>query len=86
MLQLIQQDLRSLDSRLSREARVAAFIVVAALVLGAWFLGIEFWTKRVGMKWSIPNVKRPRWEIVAVIISIVFICYLASLLERYRKK
>ena len=65
--------------------KTAGLIVGVVLIVVAWCLGAEWWATRVVLKWSIPNVKRPRQEILAVILGIVFICYMVGVVDRYRK-
>ena len=65
--------------------KTAGLIVGVAIIFGAWYVGAECWNTRVLIKWSIPNVKRPRMEIMAVILGIVVIMYIVWVIERCRK-
>ena len=81
-LRIIWKDILWLNSRLAPAMKIAGLILVIAVILLAWYQGAEYWAERVGTKYR----SRPqRGGIVAVGLGILFLCYIGSVLDRYRK-
>ena len=82
LLRIIWKDILWLNS-LTPAVKIAVLIVAIALILGAWYLGAEWWTTPVlFFEYKPPT---PPLEIAAVILAITFICYLSWVIDRYRK-
>ena len=84
LLRFIWQDLRWLNS-FGPAFKVAGLILGVSLIVGAWYMGAEFWTKpRIfilnGMAREAPLV-----ETVGVFFDIFVIVYIVGLIERDRR-
>ena len=82
MWPIIRKDLLSL-SRLPRWAKIALLISGILLVAGAWYPGAEWWLKGVTARYS--TRPQPRYGIMVVLLGILILCYIVSVIERYRK-
>ena len=81
-LRIIWKDILSFNSRLPAAVKIASLILVIALIVGAWYLGAEYWAERVDTKYR----SRPqRGGIVGVALGISFLIYIVSVVDRYRK-
>ena len=63
--------------------KVAGLVFGIALIVGAWYLGAEWWITPIRLKDRARPA--PRLEVAAVILSIVFLIYIADAIERYRQ-
>lgn len=79
-LRIIWKDILRLNS-LRPAVKIPGLIVLLGLVVGGWYLGREWWAKKeyIG-KGGARFV--PRWEFWSVVLGIIFICYLAGVIER----
>jgi hypothetical protein len=81
-LRLIWKDIRSL----SLAVKIAGLGFGIALIVSVWYLGVDWWTRPVNVApWYVPPRLRPRLEFYGVILFIIVVCYLVSLVGRYRK-
>jgi hypothetical protein len=64
--------------------KIAGLIFGIALIVGAWYLGTEWWTTPVTfvVKGMARNPKPPLLEIVAVIVAIICIVYITYVIDR----
>ena len=82
LLRFIWQDLRWLNS-FSRTVKIAGLILGVVLIVGAWYLGADFWTRP---RTSILRAREvPLVETVGVIIDIMVVTYIVGLIERDRR-
>ena len=79
---IIQEDILRLNS-LRPAVKIACLIFVILLIGGACYLGAEWWKTSVVGRYR--TYRAPRWELPLVVLGIIFICYIISLIERYRK-
>lgn len=79
LLRLIRNDISWLNSRF---AAIGAILGIG-LILGVWYAGKEWWLAPMTLRWAI---RRPsRLEVTAVILTIIFICYIVSAIDRARR-
>ena len=85
LLRFIWKDIRSLN-RLSPAVKIAGLIVGIIVVLGACYLGAEWWTTPVTFRGKTLRNRpaTPPLELAGVILGILFIMYIAWVIERYR--
>ena len=76
LLRIIRNDFLWLNSRF---AAIGAILGIG-LILGAWYLGKEWWLTPITLKWAIR--RPPRLEVIAAILGVVFISYVVTVLER----
>lgn len=82
-LRVIWKDMLWLHTRFSPAAKIADVVFGVVLILGAWYLGAEFWMKRVS--WQ--KFPRPytQLEELLVWLGLFLVFYIISVIERYRK-
>ena len=82
LIRFIWEDIQSLSLAMN----IAGSVFGIALIVGAWCLGAEWWTRRVNVApWYVQPRMRPRLEYFGVILGLVFLCYIAYVIDRYRK-
>ena len=86
LLRIIRNDIQWLNSR-PPAAKIVALIVGIVLIVGAWYMGAEWWTTPVLFKIKELRYRppTPRLELTAVVLGIILICYLFSVIDRYRR-
>jgi TRAP-type C4-dicarboxylate transport system permease small subunit len=72
-----------LKSRLSPAVRIAGLIFGIILIVGAWYLGAEWWNAPMMGRYD--TRPSPRWELPIAMLGIVFIVYIAYVIDRDRK-
>ena len=81
-LRVIWKDMLWLNS-LSPIVKIVAVVLAIVLIFGAWYLGVDWWTTEVSTA-KVPR-PHPRWESVLVVSGIFLVCYIVSVVDRYRK-
>lgn len=64
--------------------KIPGVIFLLGLIVGGWYLGREWWNVK-GFIGKGGARLVPRWEFWSVVLGIIFICYLASVIERGAK-
>ena len=84
LLRFIWQDLRWLDS-FGPALKVAGLVLGVALIVGAWYMGAEFWTRP--RRFILNGMARdaPLVETIGVFVDIFVIVYIVGLIERDRR-
>lgn len=81
-LKIIWKDIQRLNSQLSPAVKIAGLILVLVLIYWAWYQGAEYWGERVTTRYR----SRPqRGVMVGAALGVMFLCYIISVIERYRK-
>ena len=78
---IIWKDILSLNSKLAPAVKIAGLIFVIALIVGAFYLGAEWWSVPILHK----GQYHPRGRVAGVILIIIFIVYFTHVIDRYRK-
>ena len=61
-------------------------LVVIALVVRVWYVGVGWWTRPVNVApWYVQPRMRPRLEFYGVLVGLALLCYIIYAAERYRK-
>lgn len=82
LLRFIWKDILSLSSAV----KIAGLVFVVALIIGAWYMGAEWWKAPVIGRYDTYNTRpSTRLEFWGVILGIVFLVYVAYAIDRYRK-
>lgn len=84
ILRTFKKDLAWLNS-FRMDAKVAGLIIVFALLLVAWFLGLEWWTKVVIFAPNKMAREAPRYEIASVFLAAIVLMYVVNVIGRTRK-
>ena len=82
LLRLIWKDILRLNSYLRPAAKIAVLIFLIALMVGAWYLGKEWWMTPMFMK----GEYRPRVGVIVGFLWVCLILYLAFLAGRDRNR
>ena len=81
-LRFIWRDVQSLRPA----TKIAGLVIGVALIVGACYLGLEWWTRPVNVApWYVQPRMRPRVELFGVIFGLVLLTYLSYAADRYRK-
>ena len=79
-LRFIWKDVMSLRPAM----KFAGLVFGVAFIVGAWFLGAEWWTTPVNFVVKGMARKSPPLEIMAVVVATILIVYIAYAADRYR--
>lgn len=63
--------------------KVTALVCGIALIVGAWYLGTEWWMATVTLRFT--TRRATRLEIVAVILAIILTIYVTYVMDRDRE-
>lgn len=68
--------------------KIAGLVFGVGLILGAWYLGAEWWTTPVQFTFKTFQSRPPteRRELAGVILAVVFVSYIAWVIDRYRTR
>ncbi len=75
----IGKDIRWLNS-LDRVVKIIGLIFGIALIVGAWSVGIEWWSAPVTLRYS--TRPSPRLEVAGVILDLILLVYIAYVIDR----
>ena len=82
LLKSIWKDLLWLNS-FGPAVKIAGLIFGIAVIVGAWYVGTDWWMERVTGRYG--TSPRPRLEIMGVVLAIILMTYLAYVIDRDRK-
>ena len=82
LLRSIRNDISWLSS-FGPAVKVTGLILGVALIVGAWYLGLEWWMTPVNLRYTTRS--SPRLEVVGVILAIFLAVYIAYVMDRDRE-
>ena len=82
-LRFIWKDISGL-SQLGTSWKIVILILGTGVIFAVWYPGIERWRTPVPLRYFTRNPAR--WEHPVVVLAIIFIIYITSAVDRYRKR